>query len=81
MNFTTNKYSFRRLEENEVKQLQPGDKITVCTLFNLPHEAKFTDAIVVSPAFFNSDADEPDWEIDTTIGYSDIYSIYEITEL
>ena len=41
---------------------------------------EFINATVVRPMFWNSDADEPDWEIETDKCFTDIYSIYEVTE-
>lgn len=75
--FYTNKYSFRRMEYPEVKELEIGDKIAICIYNDVP---KFVCATVVRPMFWNSDADNPDWEVETTNGFVDIYSIYEVTE-
>ncbi len=78
--FCTDTHGFRQMSFNEVKQLEVGDKIAVCISDN-PKKMEFINATVVQPMFWNSDADEPDWEIETDNCYTDIYSIYEVTEL
>lgn len=78
--FYTNTYGFRRMEFSEIKQLEVGDEIAICILMDIPKKAEFVNATVVAPMFWNSDADEPDWEVETTNGFVDIYSIYEVTE-
>ena len=79
--FYTNTHGFRRMDFNEIEQLEVGDRITICTYWNPPKEARFDDATVVQSLFWNSDADEPDWEVETTNGFVDVYSIYEVTKL
>lgn len=79
--YCTNTYGFRRMEFSEIKQLEIGDKIAICFYDKFPNKMKFIDATVVRSMFWNSDADEPDWEVETTNGFVDIYSIYEVTEL
>ena len=79
--FYTNTHGFRRMEYSEVKELKVGDKIAICVYMDIPNKAKFINATVVRPMFWNSDADEPDWEVETTNGFVDIYSIYDVTEL
>ena len=76
--FYTNTHSFRRMEFSEIKQLEVGDKIAICIYTDIPNKAKFVDATIIRPMFWNSDADEPDWEVETTNGFVDIYSIYEV---
>ena len=76
--FYTNTHSFRRMEFSEIKELEVGDRIAICVYMNIPNEAKFVNATVVQPLFWNSDADEPDWEVETTNGFVDVYSIYEV---
>ena len=78
--FYTNTHGFRRMGFNEVKQLEVGDKIAIC-IYNKPSKKmEFINATVVQPMFWNSDADEPDWEDETDNCFTDIYSIYEVTE-
>lgn len=79
--FRTNTHGFRRMEFSEIKQLEVGDEISICVCYNPPHKAEFISATVVRPLFWNSDADEPDWEIETDNGFSDVYSIWEVIEL
>lgn len=78
--FQTYTHGFRRLDYSEVKELKAGDKIVICTFWNPPEKAIFEDAEVVRPMFWNSDADEPGYEVETTNGFVDIYSIYEVEE-
>ena len=77
--FYTDTYGFRRMEFNEIKQLEVGDKIAIC-ICDKPNKMEFITTTVVQPMFWNSDADEPDWEIETDCCFTDIYSIYEVTE-
>lgn len=79
--FYTNTHSFRRMGFSEVKELEVGDKICICVYMDIPNKAKFINATVVTPLFWNYNADEPDWEVETTNGFVDTYSIYEVTEL
>ena len=58
MEFSTNKYHFKMLNEDELKKLKAGDKVTVCVSMNLPESAEFTDTVVINPAFWNCDSDE-----------------------
>ena len=79
--FYTDKYSFRRMEYSEIKELEVGDRIAICIRMDIPNKTNFINAVVVRPMFWNSDADEPDWEVETSNGFVDIYSIYEVKEL
>ena len=81
MEFSTNKYYFKMLNEDELKKLKAGDKVTVCVSMNLPESAEFTDTVVVNPAFWNSDSDEPGWEIEAAIGYASIDSVYQVEKV
>lgn len=78
MRFYTNKFSFRQMERSEIRELEVGDEIAICINNNPPKTMKFIMATVVRPMFWNSDADEPDWEVETTNGFVDLYSIYEV---
>lgn len=78
--FYTNTHGFRRMEFNEIKELEVGDKVCI-GIEDIPNKIEFISAEVVQSLFWNSDADEPDWEVETTNGFVDIYSIYEVTEL
>ena len=79
--FCTDNYGFRSMEYPEIKELEVGDKIAVCTCIDLPHKIVLEETTVVTPMFWNSNADHPNWEVETDIGFVDIYSIYEVTEL
>lgn len=76
--YTTLGYAIRRLDFEEIKDLKPGDKVVVCTCFDPTHKMVLENATVVRPLFWNSDADEPCYEIETTNGFFDIYSFYEV---
>ena len=78
--FYTTTHFFRHMEFSEIKQLEVGDKVCI-GLLDIPNKAKFIKATVVQPLFWNSDADEPDWELETTNGFVNIYSISEVVEL
>lgn len=78
MKIYTNNYSLRQMEYSEIKELEIGDKVAICISNNFPDKMEFVSATVARPLFWNSDADEPDWEIETTNGFVDIYSIYEM---
>lgn len=71
-------FTFRRLTWNEIKQLKAGDKVAICTYMDSSSRGSFVSATVVGPLFWNYDADEPDWELETTNGFVDIHSVYEI---
>jgi hypothetical protein len=69
------------MEYPEVKELEVGDKIAVCVLMDIPNKIELVEATVVRPMFWNDNANHPDWEVETDMGFVDIYSIYEVTEL
>lgn len=77
--FYTNTHCFRRMEFTEIKELEIGDVIYIGIL-DIPNKIEFVKATVVQPLFWNSDADEPDWELETDNCFTDIYSIYEIVK-
>ena len=81
MNFYTDKFNFRQMEFSEIKQLEVGDKIVICVSNEFPKKMEFVSATVVKPLFWNSDADEPDWEVETDNCFVDANSIYEMKEL
>ena len=78
--FYTDTHAVRRMEFTEIKELEIGDEIYI-GIEDIPNKIEFVKAIVVQPLFWNSDADEPDWEVETNNGYVDVYSIYEITKI
>ena len=79
--FYTNTHSYRRMEFSEIKDLEIGDKIAICIYMDFPNRATFVSATVVRPMFWNSDVDEPDWEVETDNGFVDVYSIYEVKKI
>ena len=58
----------------EAKKLKKGDIIFI----GLRNRTSLTyqKAVVLSPLFWNSDSDEPDYELETTNGFVDINSIF-----
>ena len=54
--------AFKALKKGDVVLIKVGDR--------------YYKSQVVTPAFYNADADEPGWEIDTTNGFADQYSVY-----
>ena len=78
--FQTKTHGFRRLEWSEIRELEAGDKITICTCWDPPNKACFDEAVVIRSVFWNSDAKQPEWEIETTNSFVDTYSIYEVVK-
>lgn len=62
----------RLLTLTEFHALKKGDKVFVRI-----HDTLVESEIMNKP-FYNSDADEPDWEVETSNGFCDIYSLYKI---
>ena len=79
--FYAGKYGFRQMSRSEIEELEVGDEIAICIKWDPPRVAEFIPAKVVRPMFWNSDADEPGWEVETNNGFVDVYSIYEVTEI
>lgn len=77
--FQTSTLGFYQMDFNEIKELEVGDEIAICIHMDLPNNVEFIKATIVRPLFWNSDADEPDWEIETNNGFIDTHSIYGIT--
>lgn len=78
--FETSEYGFKQMEYTEVKELEVGDEIAVCVYMDIPRKVEFLDAVVVTPMFWNGNADEKGWEVETTIGFVDIHDIYRVTK-
>jgi hypothetical protein len=68
------------MDQFEINQLEEGDEIAICINNNPPDKMEFITATVIRPMFWNSDADEPNWEVETTNGFVDAFSIYEVKE-
>lgn len=79
--FYAGNYGFRRMEYPEIKELEVGDKIAVYTYMPFSNKMEFVNATVITPMFWNENANEPDWEVETSVGFVDIYDIYEVAEL
>jgi hypothetical protein len=62
----------RKITRDEFCNLKPGN---IVYLKICDHAYQST---ITSEPFFNSDADDPDWEVETTNGFSDMYSIYMV---
>ena len=77
--FQTNTLGFYQMKFNEIKELEVGDEVAICVCMDLPNKAEFVKATVVRTLFWNSDADESGWEIETNNGFVSVDSIYGIT--
>ena len=62
----------RMLTLTEFHALKKGDKAFVRI-----HDT-FVESEVINKPFYNSDADEPNWEVETSNGFCDMYSLYNI---
>ena len=62
--------NFRRITHDEFYNLKSGDIVfTKCGGHTYQSE-------IVQASFYNHDADDPDWEVETTNGFYDEYSVY-----
>jgi len=60
----------RKITNKEFHALKEGDELFIkCGGHTVPCE-------VISAPFYNNDSDEPSWEVETTNGFSDEYSLY-----
>jgi len=75
---TTKGYSFREIEPAEAKQLEVGEEVCIGlkTEENGKMSLELIPAVVTRAAYYNADCDEPDWEIETNNGVTDLYSLY-----
>jgi len=71
---------YEQMEFSKIKELKVGDNIYI-GIINAHNKMNFIKAIVTRPLYWNSDADEPDWEVETNNGFVDIYSIFQINAL
>lgn len=62
--------NIRSITHKEFSKLKTGDVIFVKI------GSRLYKSEVLSAPFYNFDADEPDWEVETTNGYCDEYSLY-----
>lgn len=72
--------NYEMLTFEEAKALKVGDKVKVGLKAGADGSMVYYDATVVRPLFWNSDADEPDWEVETTFAFVDVYSMYKVVE-
>lgn len=52
-----NEKKYRRINLDEFKKIKEGDKIVIC------ENGVYSEEIACMDAFYNVDADEPDWEV------------------
>jgi hypothetical protein len=71
---------YKRMDFKEIQNLKVGDKVAICLYCDSDLNVEFVNAMVVRPLYWNNDCDEPDWELETTNGFTDIYSVWKITE-
>lgn len=62
-----------RITHEEFCNLKPGDIVYIACGGGKLYKSK-----VLKKPFYNSDADEPDWEVETDNGFCDEYSLYII---
>ena len=60
----------RMLTLTEFHNLKKGDKVFVHTHNTL------VESEVMNKPFYNSDVDEPNWEVETSNGFCDMYRLY-----
>lgn len=65
----------KMLTLTEFYALKKGDKIFVRI-----HDT-LVESKVLNKPFYNSDADEPDWEVETSNGFCDIHSLYKLNNI
>ena len=68
--------AIRQIEPSEALELKTGDVIAIG--IRSGNKIQLIPAKITREAFYNSDSDEPDVEIETTNGHSDLYSLYRI---
>lgn len=62
--------NLKRVSEEEFRNLKCNDVVFVKI------GKQMLQSRVTHPAFYNCDADDPDWEVVTNNGFCDMYSIY-----
>ena len=71
------KEKYEMLSFEEAKALEVGDTVLVGVNFSHMGFRVYYEATVITPLFWNSDADEPDWEVETSHCFADVYSLYK----
>ncbi len=64
------KIDMTRITYEEFHNLKPGDIVFV-KCGGRAYKSK-----VLGKPFYNADADDPDWEVETNNGFCDVYSLY-----
>lgn len=68
--------TYKPLSFEQAKALKAGDVVYIGMNDHSKAGGKRSiAAVVLAPLFWNSDADEPDWEVETSNGFSDVYSL------
>lgn len=62
--------NIKKITHEQFMNLKTGDEVFVKCY---GHTFK---SMVITPTFYNYDSDEPEWEVETTNGYCDEYSLY-----
>lgn len=70
------KQQYRPVSMAEAKKIKTGNIIFIGLRNESSSGLTYQKAVVLSPLFWNSDSDEPDYELETTNGFVDINSIY-----
>ncbi len=76
--YTTTGHQFRQIEPAEAKQLEVGEEVCIGIFSeeNGKRSLELIPSVVTREAYYNADCDEPEWEIETNNGTTDLYSLY-----
>ena len=67
------------LEPKEVLELKVGQKVYVGLWADKKQRTmELIPSIVTKEAYYNADCDEPDWEIGTSAGATDLYGLFRV---
>lgn len=70
------KQQYRPVSMAEAKKIKTGDIIFIGLRNGSSSGLTYQKAVALSSLFWNSDSNEPDYELETTNGFVDINSIY-----
>lgn len=70
MNKLIDRHGIKRIDWKDFLELKENDVVYV-VVGNQVYKS-----VVVGNTFYNADADEPDWEVQTNNGFCDAYSLY-----
>lgn len=77
--YTKSGKSFENLDYADAKNLEVGEEICIGLFKDEAHkELELIPSVVTRAAYYNADCDEPDWEIETNNGVTDLYSLYRL---